>query len=156
MQSSSLNQHWYRKNIVDSPNIIVHLYLWFNWIYYPLFISLFKIHCIKANAHICIFYECSINLTTEILFFSPKLASNQNIEILLEFKNLSSVVSDLQLEIFFFNVCFFLFRHMQTFNFTLSNQKKTPLFIKIKNLIINLFNFRGHSFSIVKRYGETN
>jgi hypothetical protein len=38
----------------------------------------------------------------EILFFSPKLAFNQNIEILLEFKNLSSVVSDLQLEIFFF------------------------------------------------------
>ena len=133
MQCSSLNQHLYRKNIVDSPNISVHWYLWFNWIYYPLFIPLFKIHCIKANAHICIFYECTINLKTEILFFSPKLASNQNIEILLEFKNLSSVVSDLQLEIFFFfNVCFFLFRQMQTFNFTLSNQKKRHCLLKLR------------------------
>jgi hypothetical protein len=56
MQCSSLNQHWYRKNIVDSPNITVHLYLWFNWIYYPLFIPLFKIHCTKINAHTL--YQC--------------------------------------------------------------------------------------------------
>jgi hypothetical protein len=32
-------------------NVKISNYLWFNWIYYPLLISLFEIHCTKANVH---------------------------------------------------------------------------------------------------------
>ena len=41
MQCSSLNHHLYRKNILYSPNCICG----FNWIYYPLLISLHKGKC---------------------------------------------------------------------------------------------------------------
>jgi hypothetical protein len=83
MQCSSLNQHLYRKNIVDSPNCICGLtestthYL-FHSLRYTAQRQMY-IHSI--NVH--------IKLTTEILLFgSPKLAPNQNVELFLAVQNI--------------------------------------------------------------------
>jgi hypothetical protein len=76
MQSSILNQHLYRKNIVDSLNCICGS---------TEYTTHYLFHCLRYTAHM---YANSINvpinLTTEILLFgSPKLAPNQNVELFL-------------------------------------------------------------------------
>ena len=78
MQFSSLNQHLYQKNIVDSPNCICGLtestthYLFHS----PRYTAQRQMYITSINV--------PINLTTEILLFgSPKLAPNQNVELFL-------------------------------------------------------------------------
>jgi hypothetical protein len=74
MQCSSLNQHLYRKNIVNSPNWICGLTK--STIHY-------LFHCLRYTAQRQVYINSinvPINLTTEILLFeSPKLAPNQNV-----------------------------------------------------------------------------
>ena len=78
MQCSSLNQHLYRKNIVDSPNCICGL---------TESTTHYLFHCRRytAQRQMCTnSINVPINLTTEILLFgSPKLAPNQNVELFL-------------------------------------------------------------------------
>jgi hypothetical protein len=78
MQCSSLNQHLYRKNIVNSPNWICGLTK--STIHY-------LFHCLRYTAQRQVYINSinvPINLTTEILLFeSPKLAPNQNVELFL-------------------------------------------------------------------------
>jgi hypothetical protein len=72
MQCSSLNQHVYRKNIVDSPNCICGL---------AESTTHYLFHCPRYTTQRQIYINSinvPINLTTEILLFeSPKLAPNQ-------------------------------------------------------------------------------
>jgi hypothetical protein len=69
IQCSSLNQHLYRKNFVDSPNCICGL---------TAYTTHYLFHYPRYTINV------PINLTTEILLFgSPKLAPNQNVELFL-------------------------------------------------------------------------
>jgi hypothetical protein len=78
MQCSSLNQHLYRKNIVDSPNCICGL---------TESTTHYLFHCPRYTAQRQMYINSinvPINLATEILLFgSPKLAPNQNVELFL-------------------------------------------------------------------------
>ena len=78
MQCSSLNQHLYRKNIVDSPNCICGL---------TEYTTHYSFHCPRYTAQRLMYINSisvPINLTTELLLFgSPKLAPNQNVELFL-------------------------------------------------------------------------
>jgi len=89
MQCSSLNQHLYRKNIVDSPNCICGS---------TEFTTNYLFHCLRYTVQRRMYINSinvPINLTTEILLFgSPKLALNQNVELFLTVQHLLSVVSD--------------------------------------------------------------
>ena len=106
MQCSSLCQHLYRKNIVDSPNCICGS---------TESTTHYLFHCTRYTAqmqmhiHSTVCINVLINLTTEILLFgSLKLSPNQNIELFQQFKNVLSVVSDLHHKLCFFFHCFFL------------------------------------------------
>ena len=76
MQCSSLNQHLYRKSIVDSPNCICGSTESANH---------YLFHCLRYTAQRQMYINyinVSINLTTEILLLgSPKLTLNQNVEL---------------------------------------------------------------------------
>jgi hypothetical protein len=76
MQCPSLNQQLYRKNIVDSPNCICDL---------TESTTHYLFHCLRYTAQRQIYINSinvPINLTTEILlFWSPKLAPNQEVEL---------------------------------------------------------------------------
>jgi hypothetical protein len=78
MQCSSLNQHLYRKNIVDSPNGICGS---------TESTTHYLFHCLRYTAQRQMYINSinvHINLTTEILpLGSPKLAFNQNVELFL-------------------------------------------------------------------------
>jgi hypothetical protein len=78
MQCPSLNQQLYRKNIVDSPNCICGL---------TESTTHYLCHCLRYTAQRKMYINSinvPINLTTEILLFrSPKLAPNQNVELFL-------------------------------------------------------------------------
>ena len=80
MQCSSLNQHLYRKNIVDSPNCICGS---------TESTTHYLFHCLRYTAQRQMYMyihsvNVPINLTTEILLFgSPKLAPNENVELFL-------------------------------------------------------------------------
>ena len=78
MQCSSLNQHLYRKNIVDSPNCICGS---------TQSTTLYLFHYLRYTAQRQMYINSinvPINLTTEIfLLGSPKLALNQNVELFL-------------------------------------------------------------------------
>ena len=90
MQCSSLNQHLYRKNIVDSPNCICGL---------TESTTHYLFHCLRYTAQRQM--HIPIDLTTEILLFgSPKLAPNQNVELFLAVQFVLSVVSDSLLKVF--------------------------------------------------------
>jgi hypothetical protein len=76
MQLSSLNQHLCRKNIVDSPSCICGL---------TESTTHYLFHCPRYTAQRQMYItsiNVPINLTTEILLFgSPKVAPNQNVEL---------------------------------------------------------------------------
>jgi hypothetical protein len=76
MQCSSLNQDLYRKNIVYSPNCICGS---------TEFTTHYLFHCLRYTAQRQMYINSinvPINLTTEILLFgSPKLAPNRNVEL---------------------------------------------------------------------------
>ena len=76
MQCSSLDQHEYRKSIVDSPNCICGS---------TESTTHYLFHCFRytAQGQMYINYiNVPINLTTEILLLGPpKLALNQNVEL---------------------------------------------------------------------------
>ena len=76
MQYSSLNQHVYRKNVVDSPNCICGL---------TESTTHYLFHCPRYTAQRQMYINSinvPINLTTEILLFgSPKVAPNKNVEL---------------------------------------------------------------------------
>jgi hypothetical protein len=107
MQCSSLNQHLYRKNIVDSPNCICGS---------TESTTHYLFHCLRYTAQRQMYINTinvPINLTTEIpLLGSPKLALNQNVELLLavqkfiicskRFTSLSPLSSSIYLQIFTF------------------------------------------------------
>ena len=99
MQCSSLNQHLYRKNIVDSPNCICGL---------TGSTTHYLFHCLRYTAQRQM--HIPIDLTTEILLFgSPKLAPNQNVvrDSLLKVFCLFSLF-----HCFFFPSCALLFHHL--------------------------------------------
>jgi hypothetical protein len=107
MQCSSLNQHLYRKNIVDSPNCICGS---------TESTTHYLFHCLRYTAQRRMYINSinvPINLTTEILLLgSPKLALNQNVELFLavqkfiicskRFTSLSPLSSSIYLQIFTF------------------------------------------------------
>ena len=76
MQLSSLNQHLCRKNIVDSPSCICGL---------TESTTHYLFHCPRYTAQRQMYINSinvPINLTTEILLFgSPKVAPNKNVEL---------------------------------------------------------------------------
>jgi len=78
MQCSSLNQHLYRKNIVDSPKCICGS---------TESTTHYLFHCLRYTAQKQMYINyinVPINLITEILLLgSPKLALNQNVELFL-------------------------------------------------------------------------
>jgi hypothetical protein len=107
MQCTSLNQHLYRKNIVDSPNCICGS---------TQSTTHYLFHYLRYTAQRQMYINSinvPINLTTEILLLgSPKLALNQNVELFLavqkfiicskRFTSLSPLSSSIYLQIFTF------------------------------------------------------
>ena len=116
MQCSSLNQHLYRKNIVDSPNCICGL---------AESTTHYLFHCRRytAQRQMCTnSINVPINLTTEILLFgSPKLAPNQNVELFLAVQKFvicskrftpNGLFFSLSFIVSFFFSCALLFHHL--------------------------------------------
>ena len=135
MQCSSLNQHLYRKNIVDSPNCICGL---------TESTTHYLFHCLRYTAQRQM--HIPIDLTPEILLFgSPKLAPNQNVELFLAVQIFLSVVSDSLLKVFcLFSLfhCFFFFLLCTSLSqLSSSIYLKNFTFISIQNNIV-LYNLK--------------
>ena len=143
MQCSSLNQHLYRKNIVDSPNCICGS---------TESTTHYLFHCLRYTAQRQMYMyihsvNVPINLTTErLLFGSPKLALNQNVELFAAIQK--CVICSKRFTPYVF--CLFLFFSLSLF-FSLLCTSLSPLsssiylkiftFISIQNNIV-LYNLK--------------
>ena len=114
MQCSSLNQHLYRKNIVDSPNCICGL---------TESTTHYLFHCLRYTAQRQM--HIPIDLTTEILLFAP----NQNVELFLAVQFFLSVVSDSLLKVF----CLFSLFHRFFFSLLCTSLSQLSSSIYLKN-----------------------